>query len=200
MSVSDVQIAKLALQHLGDRYDITSLDEDVPEAEQVNLVFENVRDALLAEYPWKFSKSYTKPAQLAGTPPANWTFMFPYPSEAVKVWRIMDPLGRGKRPPIKFDVLRNSSNVKVLVCEEAEPEFEYARKVEVPSEFPPHFVLAFSWRIAEMIAQPITGSFEVQGQVQRTAAVAVANAKEADGNEGVADVQSRDPDWIRARG
>jgi len=55
MSVSDVQIAKLALQHLGDRFDITSLDDARPEAEQINLVFENVRDALLREHPWKFS-------------------------------------------------------------------------------------------------------------------------------------------------
>ena len=34
---SQVQIAKLALQHVGDRFDISSLTEFTPEAEQVNL-------------------------------------------------------------------------------------------------------------------------------------------------------------------
>ena len=34
---SETQIAKLALQHIGDRYDITDLTEESVEAEQVNL-------------------------------------------------------------------------------------------------------------------------------------------------------------------
>ena len=35
---SKVQIAKLALQHVGDRYDISDITEATPEAEQVNLL------------------------------------------------------------------------------------------------------------------------------------------------------------------
>ena len=85
MPVSDVQIAKLALQHIGDRFDITSLTEATPEAEQVNLVFENVRDALLREHPWKFALRYVKPASMSGTPPAQWGYMYAYPSTAVRV-------------------------------------------------------------------------------------------------------------------
>ena len=59
---SEVQIARLALQHLGDRYDITSLNEASPEAEQVKLVFDNVRDMVLREHPWKFARKYSTPA------------------------------------------------------------------------------------------------------------------------------------------
>lgn len=200
MSVSETQIAKLALQHIGDRYDITTLDEDTPEAEQVNLVFDNVRDALLAEFPWKFSKAYTSPAKLAGTPPAQWENMYAYPPDALKVWKIVNPLGRDNYPPIPFDILRNSNDVKVLVTNTSEPEFEYAKKITNTGEFSPHFVLALSWRIAAMIAMPLTGSTEVRDRVRQEADIAVATAKEEDGNEGVAPVQSRDPDWIRARG
>jgi hypothetical protein len=36
---SKVQIAKLALQHVGDRYDISDITEATPEAEQVNLLY-----------------------------------------------------------------------------------------------------------------------------------------------------------------
>ena len=50
MAVSEVQVAKLALQHIGDRYDITSLSDQTAEAEQVNLVFENARDAMQAHF------------------------------------------------------------------------------------------------------------------------------------------------------
>jgi hypothetical protein len=44
---SKVQIAKLALQHVGDRYDISDITEATPEAEQVNLLYDDTRDAML---------------------------------------------------------------------------------------------------------------------------------------------------------
>jgi hypothetical protein len=52
---SKVQIAKLALQHIGDRYDISDITEATPEAEQVNLLFDDTRDALLRQHPWAFA-------------------------------------------------------------------------------------------------------------------------------------------------
>ena len=64
---SEVQIAKLALQHIGDRFDISDLEEDTPEAEQVNLIFTDTRDALLRQHPWNFAKKYMTPAALSGT-------------------------------------------------------------------------------------------------------------------------------------
>jgi hypothetical protein len=72
---SEVQIARLALQNIGDRYDITSLNEASPEAEQVKLVFDNVRDMVLREHPWKFARKYATPAPLAGVVPGNWDYM-----------------------------------------------------------------------------------------------------------------------------
>ena len=57
---SQVQIAKLALQHVGDRFDISSLTEVTPEAEQVNLIFNDTRDALLRQHPWNFAKKFSK--------------------------------------------------------------------------------------------------------------------------------------------
>jgi hypothetical protein len=46
---SKVQIAKLALQHVGDRYDISDINEATPEAEQVKLLYDDTRDALLRQ-------------------------------------------------------------------------------------------------------------------------------------------------------
>lgn len=201
MSASDVQIAKLALQHIGDRFDITSLSEATPEAEQVNLVFSDARDAMQAEHPWKFCKAYYSPARLSGTVPANWAYMFAYPSDGLKVWRIEDPMGRN-RVPIPFDILRatvGGASVKVLVSNESQPEFMYSQRITSPVEFSPHFVLALSWRIAEMIAMPLTGSAEVKDRVQRDAMMNIGRAKQEDANEGVFHQQTRDPDWIEAR-
>ena len=201
MAVSEVQIAKLALQHLGDRYDIISLDEASPEAEQVNLVFDNARDALVREHPWKFSLRYYTPSSLVGTPPASWDQMYAYPPDALKVWRIvnpLDPMG-DNLPPLKFTVARNNDDVKVLLTNETEPEFEYSKQVTNSFEFDANFDMALSWRIAELIAMPITGDVAVRDRVQRDAEKYVGIAKREDANEGISREQSRDPDWIRAR-
>jgi hypothetical protein len=201
MAVSEVQIAKLALSHLGDRYDITSLSEASPEAEQVNLVFENLRDALVREHPWKFALSYFTPSALVGTPPAHWGYMYAYPSDALKVWRIinpLDPIGV-HLPPLKFSVGRTSAGTKVLLTNESEPEFEYCRRITNIAEVDANFAMALSWRIAMHIAMPITGDGGIAQMMAQQAQYWVAHAKGEDANEGVASEQIRDPDWLRAR-
>lgn len=201
MAVSDVQIAKLALQHLGDRYDITSLSQATTEAEQINLVYENVRDALVRDHPWKFALRYMSPSNLIGTPPAQWTYMYTYPPEALKVLRIINPLdpSNDALPPIKWTVARNSLDVKVLLTDESAPEFEYIQRVTDPARFDDHFVLAFSWLLAQHIAMPITGDEGIAQSMEAAATRMVEKAKMEDGNEGINREQSRDPDWIRAR-
>jgi hypothetical protein len=202
MAVSEVQIAKLALQHLGDRYDITSLDESGTEAEQVNLVFANLRDALIREHPWKFALRYYTPGALTGTPPARWGYMYTYPSDALKVWRIVNPLDPHKNelPPLKWTIARNADDTKVLLTDEAEPEFEYSKLVTDSAEFDANFDMALSYRIAEAIAMPITGDLSIKQSMGQEARVYVGTAKMEDGNEGVNREISHDPDWIRARG
>lgn len=201
MAVSDVQIAKLALQHIGDRFAIESLSEASTEAEQINLVYDNVRDSLLREHPWKFALRYTSPAALSGTPPAQWSYMFTYPSGALRIWRIVNPLDpRGTLlPPLKWTVGRNSADAKVLMTDEAEPEFEYTATVTDVTEFDANFVLAFSWRLAETVARSLTLDEGIVERTRRDAAVQISAAKANDSNEGVTEEQNRDPDWIRNR-
>lgn len=201
MASSEVQIAKMALSHIGDRYDITSLTEATPEAEQVNLVFDNARDALVREYPWTWSLRYYTPAALVGTPPAQWTYMYAYPSDALRVWRIVNPLDpqQNRLPPLEFRVARNNDDVKVLLTEESEPEFEYSKQVTNSFEWDSLFDVALSWRIASMIAMPITGDSGIRDMIRREAELQIGRAQQEDGNEGISREQSRDPDWIRAR-
>lgn len=202
MAVSDVQIAKLALQHIGDRYDITSLNEASTEAEQINLVYENVRDALIRSYPWKFALRYFSPATLAGTVPAGWTYMFTYPTDGLRVWRIVNPLDpRGDTlPALEWDTARNANDNQVLLSDEEEPEFEYSKKVTNSFEFDPQFDWAFSWALASAVAMPITGDGGIAQMVRGAARVEIGEAKTSNSNEGYSKEHNRDADWIRVRG
>jgi len=195
---SEVQIARLALQHLGDRYDITSLTEASPEAEQVNLVFDNVRDMVLREHPWKFARKYATPASLAGVVPGNWSYMYTYPSDAMRVIRIVNPLGDDKTP-IRFEIARNAADLRVVLTNESEPTLEYTKQVTDPQQFDPQFVIAFSYRLAQYIAMPITGDRQVMADMKSMADIEINKAKASDANEGFEAPQPAEAGWINAR-
>lgn len=195
---SEVQIARLALQNIGDRYDITSLNEASPEAEQVKLVFDDVRDMVLREHPWKFARKYATPAPLAGVVPANWDYMYTYPSDALRVIRIVNPLG-DNQPPIRFEVARNSADVHVILCNESEPTIEYTKQVTDPQQFDPQFVTALAYRIAQYIAMPITGDRQIMSDMKTLADIEIGKAQATDANEGFEAVRPAEATWISAR-
>lgn len=195
---SEVQIARLALQHIGDRFDINSLTESSPEAEQVNLVFDDVRDMVLREHPWKFARKYTSPAQLSGTAPGNWDYMYAYPSDAMRIIRIVNPLG-DNQPPIRFEIARNSDDVRVILSNESEPTFEYTSRVTDPQQFDPQFVIALSYRLAQYIAIPITGDRQIMADMKQMADIEIGKARASDANEGFEEVRPAQATWIDAR-
>jgi hypothetical protein len=195
---SEVQIARLALQHLGDRYDISSLTEASPEAEQVNLVYENVRDMVLREYPWKFARKFSTPASLTGTVPGNWSYMFQYPSDCVRLIRIVNPLGDDKSP-IRFEVARNGADQHVILCDLEEPQLEYTMRQTNPNEYDPQFVTAFSYRLAQYIAMPITGDRQILSDMKSLADAEIRAAQASDANEGFEAPRPSEATWIDAR-
>tara|TARA_R110000744_G_scaffold240696_2_gene358087 strand:+ start:671 stop:1261 length:591 start_codon:yes stop_codon:yes gene_type:complete len=193
---SEVQIAKLALQHIGDRWDISDLTEATPEAEQVNLVFADTRDALLRQHPWNFAKKFTSPAALTGTVPGNWDFMYSYPPDAVRINGIVDPLETGI--PIKFEVGRNASDFKVILTDQVSAEFYYTMRVTDTVQFDPEFTMAFSYALAARLAMPLTGERAIMGDMDTIARNIVNSAWETDSNEGIEE-NPPEATWIQAR-
>jgi hypothetical protein len=195
---SEVQIARLALQSIGDRFDIASLTEASPEAEQVNLVFDNVRDMVLREHPWKFARKYSTPASLSGVVPGNWDYMFSYPSDALRVLRIVNPLG-DDQPPIRFEIARNSSDARVILCNESEPTLEYTQQITDPQQFDPQFITALAYRLAQYIAMPITGDRQIMADMKQLADAEISKAQATDANEGFEAPRPAEATWIAAR-
>jgi len=198
---SQVQIAKLALQHIGDRYDISDLSEATVEAEQVNLIFEDTRDWLLRQHPWNFAKKYATPAELTGSGttavPGNWERMYLYPPDALRMGGIINPLG-DDQPVIKFEVARNSSDERVILCSVEDAEIFYTARITDTTDFDPEFTMAFSYALASKMAMPLTGERSIAADLMAEARNHINSAWETDSNEGVEE-SAPDADWIRAR-
>jgi hypothetical protein len=146
---SQVQIVKLALQHIGDRYDISDIEEESVEAEQANLIYDDTRKELLRRYPWRFAKKYTSPATLSGiTVPGQWDYAYAYPSSCVRVGGITNTADRTK-PILDFEVSLLDDDTKVLLTDEQSAEFFYTSDITDPTRFDPEFTMAFSFLLAE---------------------------------------------------
>lgn len=193
---SETQIGKLALQHIGDRYDISDLTEESVEAEQVNLIFNDTRDWMLRQHDWSFAKKFATPSALTGTVPNNFDFMYTYMTDAVKVNGVVDPLNAGTK--IDFEVARNSSDVKVILTDAEDAQFFYTARITDPAQFDPEFTMAFSYELASRLAMPLTGDRAIMGDMAALARSMVASARVSDSNEGSTD-EPPDADWITAR-
>lgn len=195
---SEVQIAKLALQHLGDRFDITTLEEASVEAEQVNLIYDEVRDTVLRSHPWKFARKFFSPAYLTAVAPGEWGYMYTYPSDCLRMLRIINPLGAGK-PPIRFEVGLNSSGSKVILTNESEITIEYTARITDPNMYDSQFITGLSYRLAQYLAIPITGDRQRMADMQVMADRELGMAMSTDANEGFEEVPLSEAGWIDAR-
>ena len=89
MTTPKTAIARRALLKLGDRYGISSIDENTPEASAIKEVFEEVQKSMLRDFVWPFAKRFAAPPRLDEDVPAGlierWQYMYAYPSDAVRV-------------------------------------------------------------------------------------------------------------------
>jgi len=194
---SKVQIAKLALQHIGDRYDISDINEESVEAEQINLIFDDTRDELLRRYPWRFAKKYTSPATLDVTVPGQWTYAYQYPTDAVKVRGITNILGIDATP-LDFEVALLSDDTKVILTNEEDAELFYTSRVTDTTRFDPEFTMAFSFLLASRVCMSLTGSLEIANKLDQEVLRVVSHAADTDSSEG-RNREAPEASWIDAR-
>jgi len=194
---SQVQIVKLALQHIGDRYDIADITEETVEAEQANLIYDDTRKELLRRYPWRFAKKYTSPATLSVTVPGQWDYAYQYPSDAVKVRGITNIADRTD-PILAYEVALLSDDTKVLLTDEQNAEFFYTADINDPTRFDPEFTMAFSFLLAERMAMSLTGSLDIKSALSQEVIRTVGHAADTDSSEGETQ-DAPEASWIDAR-
>jgi hypothetical protein len=194
---SKVQIAKLALQHIGDRYDIADLSEETTEAEQINLIFDDTRDELLRRFPWRFAKKYTSPATLDVTVPGQWTYAYAYPTDAVRVRGITNILGINATP-LEFEVALLSDDTKVVLTDQEDAELFYTSRVEDPTRFDSEFTMAFSFLLASRVTMALTGDLNIKVDLEKEVIRVVSQAADTDSSEG-RNRATPEASWIDAR-
>lgn len=225
MTTSSVLICNRALGAIAARSTISALNEGTAEANECTNWYDETRQAVLRMHNWGFARRSVVMTLLATAPgvdsqPATglpwsfmpWSYEYAYPSGALK-FRSIVPTVPGQPlvprpwlnnvPPVRWEISGDldGSNVPINVVLTDQPSAVgiYTYDATNPDLFDDLFIDALVYKLAANLAMPISGSPGVAKGLEAKSMDAIAQARIADGNEGLR-TQGVTPDWIAIRG
>ena len=144
MANSKVEIANLALMHVGDNT-ITSFSDGTAAANTINTVYETVRDSVLRDHTCNFAIKQATPSLDATAPIYGFNHRFDMPTDLIRLIELED------NPRYKIEgrfILTDSNPINI----------KYVYKNETVTEYDSMFVQALAVRLAGTIAERLTQS------------------------------------------
>lgn len=199
MAISDVIIGNMALSFIGAKRDITAaLTEDTAGAEAVNLWYEYARLSTLEAYNWAFARKRGALSVHADAPPDEWAYRYTFPSDAVAIRKIWNPLGESV-DAVPYDIEQIAAGTaKCILTDMQDAIAIYTINLTTTSLFSPTFVMAFARKIAECIAYSMTGKESVRDSQTQHFNLLIRQAADLDAQQAVKH-PPRDADWVRGR-
>ncbi len=161
--IDDLALINRALGRIGAGR-IMSLDEDTALAGQVVPIHEDLVEAVLGFYDWRWARRTRVLERLAAAPVTGWAYAFAFPAEAVRT------------PSVIFaDVGSRASPIRDFVVEgrEVHTNTETASGVFVcrvsPAEWPAAFRLAYTVWLASAFAVPVTHDADLKMRLEQEA-------------------------------
>lgn len=198
MASSTTEIANFAIGHLGIGKRISDLDtERSAEALACRQFYENTRKQVLRDFPWPFATKFAELGLIEEDPTSEWSYSYEYPSDCLKVKRILSGLrndtGQSRIPYRLIDE-------RLILCDLEDAEIEYTKDVEDVTLFPSDFVMALSYLLAAYIAPQVTSGdkFKQKQEMMQMYAMEVSSARANMVNEEQPD-QEVDSEFIRTR-
>lgn len=180
-----VQIYNLALARVGHTQRVTLTTERNQHTELCNELYEQCRDQVLRDFPWRFAKRRLALSVLAGTPPDNWLFQYTKPSDCLRLRYLDFP---GNRTPlyqnkIPFE-LASIGDREAIFTDQEEAVLVYTQRIEDTSRFDPLFVAALADLIASELVVPLRGKPDLVNLLLQKYERSVGLAAAASLNEG----------------
>lgn len=203
---SKVDVWNMALGHLGVTTTIASPTENTKERKTMERYYEPTLEAVLRDRDWPFATGFKNPGLVtdfttSDDPTNEWSYSYRYPTDCLRVRRIIGNEGRISANKIPFRTV-SDDNGRLIYTDQEDAKIEYTRRITDPARFPPDFMLAISFRLAAYAAPALTRGDQMQlgkRAFQIYVAefgLAAANAM----NEEQVDRNQPDSEFIRERG
>ena len=196
--ISKARICNMALGHVGSSAFLANLETDKgKEATVCRMYYEPAVDACLRAFDWPFATGYRATALVSDSVGDDWQYAYRYPTDALKIRRIVTALGRKDPNPPPF-VVGQDSQGQLIYTSERTPTFEYTVRVTDPSRFDPLFVAALAYWLASDIAPSLSRIKGMQDDALKKAMLLGLQA------EGIASGEQQhepapDSEFVRAR-
>lgn len=196
-----VEICNLSLSHLGVGKEIATLTEDSQEARACNRFFPIAVQTVLRDFPYPFANKFAAAQLVQEDPNEEWGFSYRYPSDCLKLIRILSGVrndNRQTRTPYKIG---HDSAGRLIYTDKRDAQLEYIENITDTSKFPPDASMALSFRLAAYVAPRLTAGdpFKMGERALRFYLGEVAMARANAVNE-QQDEELPDSEFIRARG
>lgn len=149
-----VTIGNLALSHLGDDANLSSLTEQTPQAAHVSLFLPIARDEMLESYPFRFAR---RRARLALRDESNgaWAYSYALPSDCLKLLAVMPESYTSDDQSFPYSVESADDGSSLVYTNIGNAIGIYVKRVEDPAAWSPLFVSALSRLLAAYVAGPL---------------------------------------------
>lgn len=178
---SEVDVCNLALSHIGQASDISSISpsDGSADADHCARFYPIARNELLEEFDWTFARKRGTLAELTNDR-EDFAYRYARPADCLKERRLL-PDGYGDD---QNDILNWQREGDSVYTDDELSVLVYTRLLTDPTKFSPLFVIALSWRVASYIAGPIlkdpTGQTAIR--LRNVSDAMAGRAKESDAN------------------
>ena len=216
---SDVEICNLALSHLGDTANVTSIDppEGSAQAEHCSRFYPVARGMLIEAHDWSWATRRISLTPLVATV-SPWAYAYGKPNLMIKAIAVLDPEAsddytipaafeteRACLPlsyaPQPFAIETLPTGEEAILTNQENAVLRYVESVTDTAKFPPLAVMALSWLVASMLAGPIIKGADGAAEAKRCLAVykeVLGMAVNSDSNQPLSMVKHIVP-WINRR-
>lgn len=166
---TEVQIANMALSHIGHKADVTAIDgtEASREAELCTMFYPQARDVVLERHPWRFTMRRAAGSAVSETV-MGWDYVYAMPTDCLRVLAVLPeefdddlstavdfsvtPLGYTPEP---FDIETLESGDVVILSDVEDALLRYQVRITDTAKFPPGVTNAVSYMLASLLAGPL---------------------------------------------
>lgn len=173
---SVVDICNLALSHLGDQANVSSIDppEASVQAELCKRFYPIARDFLLERHMWRFATKRQELAPLSIVSLPSWEYAFAVPSDMIRPVRLVHTDSTDDQDAQSF-IVEMAGTTQALFSNVDTPRLTYIARVTDTARFSPLFVSALGYFLAGYLAGPL-----LKGDAGRKEAVNLRRFGETD--------------------
>lgn len=156
--VTATNLANIALSHLGHGIEIQNLDsERSAEARACRRFFDLARQETLRSWCWPFATRFENLALVGMWPTCEWEFSYRYPANCLEIHKLLSGIRNDTRITREVFKIASDDQGRLIYTDKECAQCEYTYDYTNFNSWTSDFVLAFTFKLAALIAARITG-------------------------------------------